>query len=283
MLAKAEGLEGLAMQRDYLEAYTCVTLGREVRALELANRHLAVKHPTWHTMFAAVIEHVKEAQGEEPSELCEVAEGAAGRDAAMEQGAKGEIVIDLAIEGRQIELEYDNVAACTLNFYRMDLELLFSTNPFMQGSTGQAQFSFIKPNLSVSLQLDPEDCTHIASIPEQFHSDNIMVEAVAAGKRSAQPFYAHSMRCDILESTGQIKVSDGATGAPLSQTYVKVYSQASAGGEAEFYKDGYTDRRGRFDYVSLSTNQLDRTTRFAILILSTTSGGIIKHVSPPAR
>ena len=36
--------------------------------------------------------------------------------------------------------------------------------------------------------------------------------------------------------------------------YVKVYARA-AGGGVGFIKDGYTDLRGRFDYVSLNTDE----------------------------
>ena len=59
---------------------------------------------------------------------------------------------------------------------------------------------------------------------------------------------------------------------------VQVYSKSSSGGPT-FYKDGYTDRRGRFDYVSLSTGQLDTVARFAILVLSEGHGAVVKQAS----
>ena len=40
-------------------------------------------------------------------------------------------------------------------------------------------------------------------------------------------------------------------GAPLPRAYVKVYAKYPDG-SIRFYKDGYTDSRGRFDYASLS-------------------------------
>jgi hypothetical protein len=54
-------------------------------------------------------------------------------------------------------------------------------------------------------------------------------------------------------------------------------------GSVGFYKDGYTDLRGRFDYVSLNTDELDRVEKFAMLILSEKSGAIVKEASPPKR
>jgi len=39
-------------------------------------------------------------------------------------------------------------------------------------------------------------------------------------------------------------------------------------GQIKFYKGGYTEIRGRFDYASLSTNDIETAQRFSILILS---------------
>jgi hypothetical protein len=63
---------------------------------------------------------------------------------------------------------------------------------------------------------------------------------------------------------------------------VKVYSKMK-GGEVRFYKDGYTDLRGRFDYASLSTNELDNVERFAVLVMSDTDGAIVREAAPPKR
>jgi hypothetical protein len=48
-----------------------------------------------------------------------------------------------------------------------------------------------------------------------------------------------------------------------------------------FYKDGYTDVRGRFDYVSLSTDKLNSVERFSILILSETNGALVREAKKP--
>ena len=64
--------------------------------------------------------------------------------------------------------------------------------------------------------------------------------------------------------------------------YVKVYARM-ADGSVRFYKDGYTDLRGRFDYGSLSTNELDAVTKFAILVLSEEHGALVREADPPKR
>jgi hypothetical protein len=64
--------------------------------------------------------------------------------------------------------------------------------------------------------------------------------------------------------------------------YVKVYARMNDG-QVAFFKDGYTDLRGRFDYTSLSTDQLDSVTRFSMLILSDENGAVIREADPPKR
>jgi hypothetical protein len=54
-------------------------------------------------------------------------------------------------------------------------------------------------------------------------------------------------------------------------------------GSVRFYKDGYTDLRGRFDYGSLSTDELDHVARFAILVLEPQHGALVREVAPPKR
>lgn len=54
----------------------------------------------------------------------------------------------------------------------------------------------------------------------------------------------------VIENYGELKVfvpNDKGQDYPLPKTYVKVY-QRKRGGEVSFFKDGYTDLRGRFDY-----------------------------------
>ena len=55
------------------------------------------------------------------------------------------------------------------------------------------------------------------------------------------------------------------------------------GGAVAFYKDGYTDVAGRFDYATLSTDDLDRVERFAILIVADDAGATITEAAPPPR
>ena len=69
---------------------------------------------------------------------------------------------------------------------------------------------------------------------------------------------------------------------PLSQTYVKFDTQRKEG-TVKCRKDGYMDLRGRFDYSSFSTNDLDVVQRFSVLILHDEDGATVKEVAPPRQ
>ena len=48
------------------------------------------------------------------------------------------------------------------------------------------------------------------------------------------------------------------------------------------HKDGYTDRRGKFDYVSLNTGQMQQADDIAILVCSADGDCNVTRASPPA-
>jgi hypothetical protein len=48
-----------------------------------------------------------------------------------------------------------------------------------------------------------------------------------------------------------------------------------------FYKDGYTDLRGRFDYASLGTQAFLQMKKFALYISHETAGSTVREVLAP--
>lgn len=71
-----------------------------------------------------------------------------------------------------------------------------------------------------------------------------------------------------------------ANNHPLSKVYVKCFAQ-DKNGSSQFFRDGYTDLRGRFDYALSSSSNIDDITKFSILISSEEYGSIIKEAKKP--
>ena len=118
--------------------------------------------------------------------------------------------------------------------------------------------------------------------PRRLQNSNVLVEVTGGGKTRSQAYYANSLDVQVVENYGQIQVRHQASKQPLGKVYVKVYARMKDG-SVEFYKDGYTDLRGRFDYTSLSTDQLDAVARFSLLIFSEENGAVIREADPPKR
>jgi hypothetical protein len=162
----------------------------------------------------------------------------------------------------------------------MDVELLFSRNPFLQQYGGQ--FSAIRPNRTQELKLPEGKTKQSVPLPEELVNQNVLVEVVGGGKARSRPYYANTMEVVMQENYGQLKVTEASSGRALPRVYVKVYAKL-ADGQVKFYKDGYTDHRGRFDYASVSTPERSPVTRFALLVLSEERGALIREAAPPQQ
>jgi len=265
--------EGL--QYDYMQAYLGLYRKDLATAEKLASKY--ADHPVdkWRERFVNL-----------KNQLDELTQGAAeaadteSRDQTQAQLAATEPALDLRVEAQKIRIDYRNLDTCILNLYPMDIELLFSRNPFLQQDS--AQFSFIRPVWTRRLDLPPGGETLESDIPEAFSARNVMIEALGAGLRRSRAYYANTLRVDVTENYGQLRVTHAGTREALSAVYVKAYARMRDG-SVRFFKDGYTDFRGRFDYVSLNTNELDDTERLAVLVLSEDYGAVVREVAPPKR
>lgn len=264
------------LQCDYLEAYLAFYTGDTETARKLAERHADEPVHRWRDRFAQVLAQLDEIEGKKGSGTTEEA----GRDLAQGALAATEPALDMLVEAGSVRLDTRNVAEVTLNFYPMDIELLFSRNPFLQ--EGAAQFSFIRPVMSRTVAVLAGQGSVTAELPPEFGTKNVMVEALAGGVRRTQAYYANTLKVQMIESYGQLLVAQASNGKPVPGAYVKVYARA-AGGAVSFIKDGYTDLRGRFDYVSLNTGEAETAERLAVLVLSETFGAVVREAPPPKR
>ncbi|MCA9031128.1 MAG: hypothetical protein KDA66_09990, partial [Planctomycetaceae bacterium] len=263
------------MQYDYCKAYLAFFSDDPNQARAIAEKY--TDHPVdrWRTTFQTIVAQLDEAGGGDAVALDEE-----DRTSQQDALAATEPTFEFQIDGKNLNVNYQNLDAVTVNFYEMDVELLFSRTPFVH-QFGE-DFTAIKPNHSVSVSLGKNKSQKSIPIPEQFHSRNVLVEVVSAGKAQSLPYFSNVLSVQVIENYGQVRVTHRDSRTPVSTCYVKVYAQL-ADGSVKFYKDGYTDIRGRFDYASLNTNQLDGATRFAILTLSEEHGAVVREALPPKR
>lgn len=270
--------EGTAtrMQADYAAAVLALHAGDGERARALAAPHVTEGIDRWRRRFELVIAQVDEAAGKA---------GAAVLDPLDREQRQGELAatspsLELRVEGDGLRLDHRNLATATVNLYEIDLEVLFSRNPFAGSLAGQ--FGSIRPNRSFDVALPADSATTRVPLPADLARKNLLVEVTAGAITRSQPFLSAGMAVRVVEPYGQVAVTRVADGAALAKAYVKVYARLDDG-SVVFFKDGFTDLRGRFDYASLSTADALRAKRFAILVTSPDDGAAIREADAPAR
>ena len=229
----------------------------------------------WREAFADVVKYVDEIDGKlvRPDDSDD-------RTKTQTEMAATEPNLELTVEAKQVRVNYQNIDEVEVNFYKMDIELLFSRNPFVQQHSGQ--FASIRPNATRTIKLSGKEASHTFDLPEEFHTSNVLVEVIGGGQRKSQAYYANSLTAQVIENYGQIRVTQGASAKPVTKVYVKVYARMKDG-RVQFFKDGYTDLRGRFDYTSLNTNELDHVSKFSLLVLSEKLGALVVEANPPRQ
>ncbi|MBL8825025.1 MAG: hypothetical protein JNJ77_20725 [Planctomycetia bacterium] len=263
------------MQYDYCAAYLAFLSEEPGKARAIATPYLSHPVDRWRNTFTTVINQLDEMEGKG-------VKTADADDRAQRQGqlAASEPSFNFTVDNKKINLTWQNLGAVKINYYLMDVELLFSRNPFVQqyGS----QFSAIKPNQVQELKLNAAQGKQAFELPADLVNRNVLVEITANGKTSSAPYYANALDVTLQENYGQLKVVNASTSKALPKVYVKVYVRL-ADGQVKFHKDGYTDYRGKFDYASVSTPEKSPISRFSILVISDELGAMIKECNPPAQ
>ncbi len=263
------------IQYDYLKTYLDFYLGNLKAVRDTAEKYVKYPVPRWRKRFKAALALLDKLEGKKTKII-----DSKDRQEQMEALAATEPALDFRIENRSIYITYKNIEKCRINYYTMDIELLFSKNPFMKQNS--EQFTFIRPGRFDMVDLPSGKTELRLEIPNEFSGSNLMVEITAKGIRKFQTIYSNSMDVRIIENYGRLAVSEKLTQKPLAGVYVKVYARMK-GGKTEFYKDGYTDVLGRFDYASLTSDKVDSVEKFALLIMSDVNGAVIRETYPPKR
>lgn len=261
------------MQFDYTRAWLALCEGRPDAARAAIEPWRELEIPRWRKLFARVASQLEEIEGKAALEV-----DPKEREEIREQATRTQPGIELVSEDGGLVIESENLESCELSIYRVDLELMFSREPFVQQQSDQ--FGFIKPGRRETLSLPGAGLHRTPIVPaDDERSANLIVEVTAAGLRRSAALTANNLSVRIDERFGLLQVRRRSDQQPLPRCYVKVY--ARIGGRAKFYKDGATDLRGRFDYTSLSTSDLDNVQRFAILVISPEDGSVTREVAPP--
>ncbi len=264
------------LQIEYLRCYVAFYREQPREAERIAKRYAEYSVDKWRDRFADVLSQVGEIGG---GEVAESGRDKDERERLQDQLASTEPALEMNVDGGRVKLTFQNLENVTVNYYEMDLEFLFSSNPFVESEADR--FGVIKPNRSDVVALPKQGTTHALDIPNEFAGKNVLVEVLGSGRRAAQAYYANNLKVQLVEQYGRLEVRHAETNKPQSKVYVKVYARTSEG--PRFFKDGYTDLRGKFDYTSLNTDDMGNVTEFAVLVMSREHGAVVLTAKPPQQ
>ncbi|MBU51149.1 MAG: hypothetical protein CL920_20875 [Deltaproteobacteria bacterium] len=262
------------LQYDYFRVYFDFFTEKPLKARAIAEKYKAYPVKRWRQFFTSALRQLDEIEGKIKGKVVNK------KDRTEQQTDDSTKVasFDFGVESKKVTITFQNVKTFKVNYYLMDIELLFSRKPFVQKHTGR--FSYIRPNLTQMVKAKGNKLSF--ALPKRFHNSNVMIEISAEGIKKSKAYYAHSLNAMVIEQYGQVRITHADTNKALSKVYIKVYARMK-NGTVRFYKDGYTDLRGRFDYTSLNTNAIDHVSKFSILILSKQHGAIVREANPPKQ
>lgn len=299
------------IQHDYLRCQAAFYEGDTATARTVAATYRDYPVPRWKQLFGEVLSQVDEIDGKAPATSPDGSPAQPDRERQQGELSATEPTFEFKVENRAIALNWRNLPQITVNYYLTDPEFSFSSNPFV--SEDASRFSVIKPNQSVSVTLPPGKDTLSIPLPEAYSRANLLVEILGAGQRKTQAYHANTLKLAVTENYGRLEVRDSGTDKPIAKGYVKVYARLR-NGTVRFFKDGYTDLRGRFDYASLNgtiggqpvpppvplprpagasgngldhqmlkPTELNAVEKLSILVLTESNGAQVREVTPPAQ
>lgn len=270
----------LKMQYDYMRAYLDFFVGSETGfkvAKSISKKYSDYPILAWKVLFTEILDQLEEF--EEGVDLDEDIdnEDEAKRKANLKKSINLEPTLHCELEGKQIKAEYSNIAKLLVKYYVIDPEVMFSRTPFLNQST--EDFAYVKPMDTQEVVLDKKQKTQALDIVSDLQNQNLVIEVTGEGKQAFLTYFSTSLQVSVNENFGELKVTD-ANSDPLSKVYVKAFSKEK-GGAIKFFKDGYTDIRGKFEYAQINSKKLTAVEKFAILVMSDDHGSLTREAKVP--
>lgn len=283
------------LQYDYLAGYLLLHQGDYESALEIADRYESHPVPRWHDRFAEMALQVRQRfELMDSGQLVSIDKSKAIDDSGVSTKAADLAIADreransqasaavpeviVRVEDDTVRIDHRNADQVDINLYGVDLELLFSKAPFARNDL--QRIAMVRPTRADTLTMQSKTGTARYVIPADLRSKTLLVEASASASRNTTLYYGGELTTYVSEGFGQLQTTDAKSHRPVAGAYVKVYGRYPDG-SVRFFKDGYTDGRGRFDYTSISAADAKGAQRYAILVLSDDKGATLHDVAAP--
>jgi hypothetical protein len=270
----------LKMQYDYMRAYLDFFTGSETgfKDAKMISKYYS-DYPVlnWKVLFTEILDQLEEF--EEGIDLDEDIDNddETKHKANLKKSINLEPTLHCELDGKVIKVEYNNIRRVTVKYYVIDPEVLFSRSPFLNQNT--EDFAYVMPMKTQEVDLDKKFNSEKIEIAEELQNRNLVIEVTGEGRQTFITYFSTSLKVAINENFGELKVTD-QDNKPLSKVYVKTFAREN-NGEVKFFKDGYTDIRGKFEYALTNSKKLNNVEKFAILAMSDDHGSTTREAKVP--
>ncbi|KAG6584768.1 Actin-binding protein F [Phytophthora cinnamomi] len=178
------------------------------------------------------------------------------------------------------------------------LEAMYGFEVYGDSAASASSLLVVEPRQQLSISLnalssDEGVAKTVVQIPNELRAAQMMLRireipssrttsSVAPPIDIIRPYFNSSLNVEIMTQCGVLQVL--RDGLPVRSCYVKVYAKVSSSGshtKTEFYKDGYTDLLGKFDYVGINGDLITNVQKFSILVSHEKFGATVEQVDPP--
>jgi hypothetical protein len=286
------------IQYDYINAYLdfCFGYPEFKIAKSLCSKYKDFPLEHWNEKFTEIEYQLFEYEKKEKISMDNMISDSNDKKALNKELREKEPKMSLNIDKKEakITIMHSNINKIDIQLYLIDLETMFTRNPKISEIINKDQnnvdsgnienFGLVQPNYSETIKIPKEkvnnkDNITIYEIPQNYRNKNLFVEVKAESIKLFDLCLSSSLVVMITESLGELKVIDNNFQSVI-KAYVKVYVELKES-EVQFYKDGYTDLNGKFNYLALNTDQLKKARKFYIFVSEEKQGAVIKECYPP--
>ena len=289
------------IQYDYITAYLDFCFGYPDFSLakSICNKYKDFPLVHWREKFEEIEDQLFEYEGKEKISMDKLLTESDNKKMVVKELREKEPKLSFTINNkeRKILLIHSNISEINIKFYFIDLETMFTRDPKISEIMNKDEnnkdndnnymkehFGFVQANYSETIKIPKDkinknDNSTDYQIPNDFMNKNLLVEIKAESIKLFDIYLSSNLYIVITESLGELKVLDYNLKA-VTKAYVKVYVELNYD-NVQFYKDGYTDLNGKFNYLALNTDQLKKAKKFYIFVSEEEQGAIIKECYPP--
>lgn len=263
---------GLKLQYDYMGAYFDLYKGMPLftKAKAICEKYYDYPIASWRGMFIEIANQLAEIEGDEAVVKAET---------TTEANLGTDLVLKCKVVDETVEIEYANIESAKVEFFEVSLEILFSLHPFRTNEFDQLVFSNPHKSLTVPLTKTQVLQRNVLQIPAPFDKKDMIIK-VSSGKSKQVLVYSYNqLNVALFADQGRLKITDKKTSKALSRVYVKVFAKTT-GGSNQFFRDGYSDIVGGFNYFDVKTG-VSGVQQFGLFISDGEKGCVIMNVDAP--